>query len=121
MAKLPPIEIKAIWARQELNMGKAHRDKALAFLREAGDGPIAQELRTITARKGRQPFGSSHLWWEIGIRKEELLADGVGYYAGCKQLGVEFMLEARQIETALAKYNRACEEIMLISQDINEG
>jgi len=112
MAKLPKIEIKALWALDELHKG--NRRKALQFLAEAGDGPIAEELRATTKKRGRQPFGRSHLWWEIGIDNEDLTQRGFGYETRLEKLGAEYMLHPRQIEDALSKYERAVEELRAI-------
>ncbi|TIV73080.1 MAG: hypothetical protein E5V89_02235 [Mesorhizobium sp.] len=111
MSKLPPIEVKAILARDELHRGKTHREKALKFLAEAGDGPLARELRVAVSKRGRQPFGSTHRWWEIGVDNDELRDLGIGYEERRVALAARFMLDVTQIATALAKYERALEEI----------
>ncbi|TGV89763.1 hypothetical protein EN792_006285 [Mesorhizobium sp. M00.F.Ca.ET.149.01.1.1] len=111
MAKLPPIEVRAILARDELHRGKAHREKALAFLAEAGDGPLAQELRAAVSKRGRQPFGAKHRWWEIGVDNDDLRDIGMGYEERRIELAARYMLDVTQIATALGKYERAIEEI----------
>lgn len=117
MAKLPPIEVKALWALEELHKGKPHREKALSFLREAGDGPLARELRDTVNRRGRQPFGGTHRWWDIGVDNDDLVLQGMDYDDRCVVLGHKFMLNPRQIESALAKYNRAVDEIRAIAEE----
>ena len=115
MARLPKIEIKAHRAREELHKG--NREKGLAFLAEAGDGPIARELRAATAKRGRQPFGASHRWYDIGVDNEELTERGWSREDRLEELGAAYMLNPRQIETALAKYNRAIEELRTIEEE----
>lgn len=117
MAKLPKIEVKAHWARDELHKGKAHRDKALAFLADAGDGPLARELREAVKKRGRQPFGAKYRWWEIGIDNDELTEHGMGREARLAKLGADYMLHPRQVEDALAKYNEAVEEIRAVNAE----
>lgn len=120
MAKLPPFEVRAIWAKDELNKGKANREKALRFLAEAGDGPLARELRASINKRGRQPFGAKHRWWDIGTENDDLTAQGMGYEDRVAELGARFMLHPRQIEEAIAKYGNAAEEIRAIDQSIQD-
>lgn len=115
MAKFPHVEVMAILARDELN--RSHRAKGLEFLAQAGDGPIARELRAAVQKRGRQPFGAKHLWWGIGADNDELRQRGMGYEERRKELGVRYMLDVTQIATALAKYERAIEEIRTIEEE----
>ena len=115
MAKLPPIEIRAHWAHDDLDKGKVHREKALSFLREAGDGPLARELRDTVKKRGRQPFGAMHRWWDIGVDNDQLEGAGIGRQERLDRLAVSYMLNPRQVETALAKYNRAIDEIRAVA------
>lgn len=112
MAKFPRIEVNAIWARDELNHG--NRTKGLELLAKAGDGPIARELRSAVEKRGRQPFGAKHLWWEIGAVNDELRHAGMSYEDRRAELGARYMLDVTQIATAIAKYERAVEEIASI-------
>ncbi|MGE8103569.1 hypothetical protein ACQKP1_07730 [Allorhizobium sp. NPDC080224] len=108
MAKLPPIEVNAILAREELHKGKGSRDKALELLEAAGDGPLAQELRDQVKKRGRQPFGAKHRWWDIGTRNDELLAAGASYAERLETLAREFHLsDESKVKTAIAQYERA--------------
>jgi len=115
MAKFPKVEVSAILAREELNRGR--REKGLEFLAKAGDGPIAQELRAAVKRRGRQPFGAKHLWWEIGAVNDEMRSAGIGYEDRRKKLGAKYMLDVTQVATALAKYERAAAEIREIDEE----
>jgi len=119
MVKLPPVEIAAINARDELNRG--NREKGLEFLAQAGDGPIARELRAAVQKRGRQPFGAKHLWWNIGHDNDELTRLGVSREDRLETLSVKYRLgDKSKIATALAKYNKALEEIREIDYE-NEG
>lgn len=110
MAKLPRMEIKVTWARDELHKG--NREKALEFLASAGDGPLANELRSIVSKKGRQPFGSSHRWWEIGVSNDEMRQAGVPYEERLNRLSVEFRLgDPTKVKTAIGKYERLYAEL----------
>lgn len=118
MAKLPPIEINAILAREELHKGKGSRDKALKLLEEAGDGPLAQELREQVKKRGRQPFGAKHRWWDIGTRNDELAAGGASYAERMDILAREFHLgDESKIKTAIAQYERAYEAKRLADEE----
>jgi hypothetical protein len=119
MAKLPKIEIKALWARDELH--KLNREEGLVLLAEAGDGPIARELRAATAKRGRQPFGASHRWWDIGIDNDEMRDAGVPHAERMRRLALQYRLnDDSKLKTAIAKYERAMEEYRAIS-DENRG
>ncbi len=122
MAKLPPIDLPAIWIRDALNRGD--REKALRLLDEAiaagRAGPSTLELAGYLrgAKRGRQPFGASYLWWDIGRDSDELAEQGMTRESRLEALGVRYMLAPRQVETALAKYNRAVELARQIDDEI---
>ncbi|TCU13087.1 hypothetical protein [Rhizobium sullae] len=115
MAKLPPIDTEAFWIRDLLHRGK--RADALARLRAVIDagraGPEAKALAEYlaTAKRGRQPFGATHLWYEIGIDNDEMRTAGVGYEERMDKLGGRFMLAKTQIETAVAKYEASMDAL----------
>ena len=111
MAKLPPIDVPAFRIRELLHRGR--RDQAIKMLNatiEAGRGgaetlALADYLKT--AKRGRQPFGATHLWHEIGIENDEMRSAGVGYDERMEKLGVRYMLAKTQTETAVGKYEAA--------------
>lgn len=116
MAPLPKIEIKAHLARDELHKG--NRKKGLALLAAAGDGPIARELRAATAKRGRQPFGASHRWYEIGIDNEEMREAGVPHAERLRRLALHYRLnDEAKLKTAIAKYERAMDEVRAIDEE----
>lgn len=116
MAKLPIIEIKAHWARDELHKG--NREKGLAFLAEAGDGPIARELRAAIGKRGRPPFGASHRWWDIGIDNDEMREAGVPHAERMHRLALHYRLnDESKLKTAIAKYERAMDEVRSIDEE----
>tara|TARA_A100001391_G_scaffold12331_3_gene7261 strand:+ start:6863 stop:7219 length:357 start_codon:yes stop_codon:yes gene_type:complete len=116
MAKLPKIEIKALWAQDELHRG--NREKALAYLAEAGDGPLARELREATKKRGRQPFGASHLWWDIGIDNDVMRQAGKSYAERLKELSRTYRIyDEAKLKTAIAKYERAADELHALEEE----
>ena len=115
MAKLPPVDLNAIWIRDLLHRGR--RDEARARLQTViASGKAGPETRALadyldSAKRGRQPFGASHLWYEIGIANDELRDAGVTYAERLAQLGVNYIMAERQVETAIAKFEAAMEII----------
>ena len=67
----------------------------------------------------RQPFGATHLWYEIGTANEGLRNRGSSYDERMDKLGVRFMLARTQVETAIAKYERAMDETRTITAGIS--
>lgn len=108
MAKLPPIDVPAYWIRDLLHRGR--RDEALAKLDAAiASGKAGAKTRALaeylrTAKRGRQPFGATHLWYDIGIDNDEMREAGLSYADRMDKLGAKYMLAKTQIETAIAKF-----------------
>lgn len=122
MAPLPkPFDAKVHWIKDLLHRGK--RAEALVMLEEAlADGTAGEETRELadylrTAKKGRQPFGATHLWYEIGRDNEDLIDQGMSYGDRLKELGVRYLLNPTQIATSLGKYTRAMDEISSIEEE----
>ncbi|WFU89018.1 hypothetical protein QA644_08240 [Rhizobium sp. CC1099] len=115
MAKLPPIDVHAYWVRNLLHRGK--RPEALARLNAAIDsgkaGPetIALADYLANAKRGRQPFGATYLWYEIGIDNDEMRAAGIAYDERMDRLGGRYMLAKTQIETAVAKFEASMDAV----------
>lgn len=111
MAKLPPIDAELIWIRDLLHGGK--RPEALARLdAHIAKGTASAEAIALrdslrSAKRGRQPFGGSHLWHDIGADNDEMRTDGVTYAARMDHLAAKYMLGTTRIETAIAKYEHA--------------
>ncbi len=93
-------------------------DSAIASGR-AGDETKALAEYLRTAKRGRQPFGATHLWYEIGTANEGLRNGGSSYDERMDKLGVRFMLARTQVETAIAKYERAMDETRTITAGIS--
>lgn len=116
MAKFPRVEVNAIFARDELN--RSNRAKGLEFLAQAGDGPIARELREAVQKRGRQPFGAKHLWWEIGSDNDEMRSAGMSSKARYSALALKYhMNDEARLKTSIAKYERAAAEIAAINEE----
>lgn len=115
MAKIPPIDVQAYWIRDLLHRGR--RQEALDRLQtimasgKAGTETVALAEYLATAKRGRQPFGATHLWYEIGTDNDELRDSGASYEERMSKLGSRYMLARTQIETAIAKFEAAMEEI----------
>lgn len=115
MAKLRGIDIQAYWIRDLLHRGK--RKEALKRLSEimatgqAGAETIGLADYLASAKRGRQPFGATHLWYDIGIENDEMREAGTSYEERMSALGVKYMLAKTQIETAVAKFEAAMDAI----------
>jgi len=122
MANLPPIDLDAIWIKDDLHRGK--REQALARIESAiADGragpetlAIAERLRT--AKRGRQPYGAKHLWWEIGVENDLLRDAGVSYAERLEKLALVFHLnDEAKLKTAIAEFERVRDEIKRIDEE----
>lgn len=122
MAKVPPIDLDAIWIKDDLHRGK--RDDALArveaAIAEGRAGPetlvIAERLRT--AKRGRQPYGAKHLWWEIGVENDIMRDAGVSYAERLEKLALEFHLnDEAKLKTAIAEFELVRDEIRRIDEE----
>lgn len=115
MAKLPPIDVTAFRIRDLLHRGK--RDEAVKMLNatiqagRAGAETLALADYLQNAKRGRQPFGATHLWHEIGIDNDEMRSAGLNYDQRMEKLGVRYMLAKTQIETAVGKYEAALDAV----------
>lgn len=119
MAKLPPIDVRAHWILDALHRGDRPRalkliDDAIASGRAGAKTlEIAEYLRS--AKRGRQPFGAKHLWWDIGVDNDEMRAAGVGYADRLQRLALKYRLaDESKLKMAIAKYEEAAEEIRAI-------
>jgi hypothetical protein len=128
MGKLPLVDLPAIWARDALNRGD--RERGLAIIRKAVEtgkaGPDTLALAEITSKRGRQPFGKKHLWYDIGQRNDELIAADWSYEARITELKKFGIADPHEIAKVLAKYNRAVEDLRRIEEenrddDLNTG
>lgn len=116
MAKLPQLEIVVSWAWDELHRG--NRKKALELLAKAGDGPGARELRELVKKRGRQPFGAKHLWWDIGVENDLMRSQGVSYAERLERLALQFRYnDISKLKTAINAYEVAREEIRSLDFD----
>jgi len=70
---------------------------------------LAAYLRS--AKRGRQPFGATHLWHEIGIDNDEMRTAGLSYEERMARLGGRHMLARTQVETAIAKFEAAMDAV----------
>ena len=116
MARLPPIDTQVHWIRYLLHRGQ--RGEALARLEKVlATGRAGAETRALaeflrTAKRGRQPFGAKHLWYEIGLENDELRDAGLSHAERMEQLGQKYLIsDEAKIKTAIARYERAMEEI----------
>jgi hypothetical protein len=116
MAKLPPIDVPAHWIRNLLHHGK--REEALAWINDLiASGKAGAETRALaeylaTAKRGRQPFGSKHLWPEIGAENDELRSAGVSYEQRLEMLSLKYRLgDKTKVKIAIARWEAALEEV----------
>jgi hypothetical protein len=126
MAKLPPIDTRAHWIRDALNRGD--RPHALQLLEAAlksgkpGKETIALAEYLRTAKRGRQPFGSKHLWYDIGRDNDELRGAGVPYDERLQRLSLAYHLnDQSKLKTAIAKYEAAMEAVRAIDREETGG
>lgn len=122
VAKLPPIDVHAHWIRDLLHRGR--REEALDRLHKVlASGKAGAETRALaeylaTAKRGRQPFGARHLWYEIGIDNDDLRAKGMPYAERLAELAARYMIADRQLKAAIARYEAAMDEIRAIDPEI---
>lgn len=125
MAPLPKMDLNIFWIKDMLHRGR--RAEALAMLDKAiangtaGDETLALAEYLRTAGKGRQPFGATHLWYNIGQDNDELRDAGISYDERCEELGRRYDLNKTQISTSLGKYERAVEKICAIDEENFRG
>jgi hypothetical protein len=122
MAKLPPIDLDAIWIKDDLHRGR--RADALARIEaaiadgRAGPETIAIAERLRTAKRGRQPYGAKHLWWEIGVENDIMRDAGVSYAERLEKLALMFRLnDEAKLKTAIAEYEQAYDAIKRIDEE----
>jgi hypothetical protein len=117
VAKLPPIDVNAFWIRDLLHRGQ--REEALTRLERviatgrAGAETLALAEFLKRAKRGRPPFGATHLWYSIGAENDEMRCAGATYEQRMDRLGAKYMLARTQVETAVAKYEAGMEAIRL--------
>jgi hypothetical protein len=129
MAPLPkPFDARVHWIREKLHLGL--RTEAVAMIEaavaagSAGADTLALAQYLSTAKRGRQPFGTTHLWYEIGLDNDELREAGVGYEGQdgrMERLGRKYQLNPRQIEAAVAKFERAMDEARAVDEENSSG
>jgi hypothetical protein len=115
MAKLPPIDTQAHWIREMLHKGQREeaRVRIIELLATGRAGAETQKLaaEVFAAKRGRQPYGAKHLWFEIGQDNEELRDAGKSYEERMMELGGRYLLAKNALEIAIAKYESAMIEI----------
>lgn len=120
MAKLPFVDLPAIWAKEALHWGE--RERSLQILRKAVEtGKAGKETLELlqyllTAKRGRQPFGRKHLWYLIGQRNEELTDAGWAYDARIEDLKSFGLASREDIAKALSKYAKVMAEVRAIEE-----
>lgn len=122
MARLPPLDVRAHWIRDALHRGD--RPRALAMIDEAiASGKAGAETRALaeylrTAKRGRPPFGAKHLWYEIGLDNDEMREAGKSGEERYAAIALKYrMNDISKIKTAIAKYERAMDEVRAIDQE----
>jgi hypothetical protein len=125
MAPLPkPFDARVHWIREKLHLGL--RTEAVAMIEAAvaagtaGADTLALAQYLSTAKRGRQPFGATHLWYEIGLDNEDLRDQSVGFESRMERLGRNYLLNPRQIEAAVAKFERTMDEARALDKE-NQG
>lgn len=114
MAKLPKIDVEAIWIRDLLNKGQRYAAKVRAEVAMAS-GKAGEETKKLAAelantRRGRQPYGAKHRWIEIGQDNDEMREAGLSYEERIAELSKKYLLgDISKVKTALAKYEAAME------------
>lgn len=122
MAKLPPIDVRAHWIRDALHRGD--RTVALAMIDEAiASGKAGRETLALaeylrTAKRGRQPFGAKHRWYEIGVDNDEMRDAGKTGEERYATLALKYRInDVSKIKTAIARYERAMDEVRSIEEN----
>jgi hypothetical protein len=112
MAKLPPIDTQAHWIRDLLHRGR--RNEALARINRAiAQGSAGRETLELaeylaSAKRGRQPFGSKHLWPDIGIENDEMREAGMSREERLRALSIKYRMgDPAKVATAIATYEKA--------------
>lgn len=111
MAKLPPIDFGLRTVTDLLHRGK--REEAVVELHrlekagKASPALISLKLKLHSAKRGRPPFGATRLWSEIGAQNDYLRSKAMPYKDRMDALGARYMLRKTQVETAIAKYEKA--------------
>lgn len=125
MAKLPRIDPGGRWLRDLLHSGRREealqRIEALIQAGKAGDETKKLAAYLASAGRGRQPFGGTHLWYEIGMDNEIMRDDGASYAERMAKLTGQYMLAQTQVETAIAKYERAMAEARATNDECPPG
>lgn len=124
MAKLPKIDVEAIWIRDLLNRGKNFRQAAKARAAAAvASGKAGEETKKLaaelaTTKRGRQPYGAKHRWIEIGQDNEDMLEAGLSDRERFAIISKKYHLnDESEIKTAIAKYRRAIEIVRADSEE----
>lgn len=112
MAKLPPIDTQAHWIRDLLHRGR--RKEALARINRAIErGSAGRETLELaeylaSAKRGRQPFGSKHLWADIGMENDDMRDAGVPYEERLRSLSVKYRMgDLAKVKQAISTYESA--------------
>ncbi len=121
MAKLI-IDTAAFWACDALHRG--NRERALSIIGAAVEsGNASLEILALaeflrTARRGRQPFGAKHLWYEIGSDNEEMRDSGMAGAARYNALALLYRInDHSKLKTAIAKFERTMAVVRAIDED----
>ncbi|MGH6774580.1 hypothetical protein [Brucella tritici] len=123
MAPLPkPFDAKVHWIKDLLHRGK--RAEALQMLEKAlTDGTAGEETRALadylrSAKKGRQPFGTKHLWFDIGRDDEDMQEQGMSRQERMSVLKEKYKVyDETKFSTWINMYERAMDEIRLIESE----
>ncbi len=71
-----------------------------------------------TAKRGRQPFGARHLWFEIGRDNDDMRTKGVSLEERLQHLALEYHMSDRsKLQAAIAEYEKVMAEVRTIEQD----
>ena len=123
MAPLPkPFDAKVHWIKDLLHHGK--RAEALVMLEKAlADGTAGEETKALAeylraAKKGRQPFGMKHLWFDIGRDDEDMQQQGISRPERMAALKAKYKVyDETKFSTWINMYERAMDEIRLIESE----
>lgn len=126
MARLPPdLDLDAVWIEEAMHRGD--RETALRLLEKSiTSGRAGKETMRLagylrSAKRGRQPFGAKHRWFEIGRDNDELVSQGMRREDRLEALSIKYRLgDKSKVATALAQYNKLMAEISEIERE-NEG
>ncbi|QND59840.1 hypothetical protein [Mesorhizobium huakuii] len=116
MAPLPKgFDAHSFWILDLLHRGKRKeaKERIIKVLATGRAGPETQKIaaEVFAPKRGRQPYGAKHLWFEIGTENDIMRGAGVAYERRMDDLGGRYMLAKTQIEIAIAKYEAAMIEI----------